>query len=176
MSSRQVRRSDSDAPETVFPSAAKTNSVLRRKILVGALAALFVIVAMPLLFRADMQLVAANGTLKCYDSAGKSEPCVARANASGPPAHGHAAKLHLSAGWMTTALYRPESWQTTAVDQSENATASAPAARRAGTPRKHLASACRRHLLPCFFSALRRGVTHFASAAAAQARPAGERL
>lgn len=176
MSDRQVRRADSDAAETAFPYAAKTNSGPRRKFLLGAFATLFVVVAVPVLFRADMQLVAANGTLKCYDRAGKSEPCVTHANASGSPSHGRAARLHLAASWMTTALYRPESWQTATLDQTENSAASAPAARRTGTPRKHLASACRRHLLPCFFSALRRGVTHFASAAAAQARPARERL
>jgi len=176
MSDRQVQRPLSDAAEIDVPSAAGTNSVSRNKILLGVLAALFVVVSVPLLFRADMQLVAANSALKCYDSAGKYEPCATRVSASASQSISRTMKVHLPAGWITTALYRPESWKTPAVDQAENFAISAPAGRRSAMPRKHLASACHRHLIPCFFSALRRGVTHFASAAAAQSRPVREHL
>jgi uncharacterized membrane protein len=176
MRDRQLRRAVSDAGKIVFLFAAKINSVPHRKMLFGALAALLVVVAVPLLFRADTQLAAANSTLKCYDSAGEYEPCGTRAGASASRLNGRTIGAHLSAGWIATALYRPESWKTAAVDQPENSATSAPAAPRSGTSRKHLASACGRRLLPCFFSALRRGVTHFASAAAAQARPAREHL
>lgn len=177
MRAQQVRRPVSDTAETVLSFAAETNSVSRRKILVRALTALFVAVAVPLLFRPDLQLAAVNGALKCYDSDGKTEPCVTQASAALSRFNGRATRLHRPATWMTTALYRPESWETNAVDQPANSTGAAPA-RRSGSPRKRLASACGRHVLPCFFSALRRGVTHFASAAAsaAQARPGRERL
>lgn len=177
MSGRQIRRPVSDTAETVPPFVAETNSVLRRKILLGAFTALFVVVAVPILFRGDMQLATTDGALKCYDSAGKIEPCVTRASAAPSRFNGRATRVHQPATWMTTALYRPESWETSAVDQPVNSAASAPAARR-GIPRKRLVSACGRHVVPCFFSALRRGVTHFASAAAtaAQARPTRERL
>lgn len=176
MRDRQVRRAVSDAAETVFLFATKINSAPRRKILLGALAALLFVVAMPLFFRADTQFAAANSTLKCYDSAGEYEPCGTHAGASPSRLNGRTIGTHLSTSWITTALYRPESWKTAAVDQPENSATNAPAARRSGTSRKHLASACGRRLLPCFFSALRRGVTHFASAAAAQARPVREHL
>jgi len=176
MRDRQLRRAVSDAGKTAFLFAAKINSVPHRKILFGALAALLAVVAVPLLFRGDMQQAAASSTLKCYDSAGEYEPCETRAGASASRVNSRTIAAHLSAGWITTALYRPESWKTAALEQPENSAANAPAARRSGTSRKHLASACGRRLLPCFFSALRRGVTHFASAAAAQARPVREHL
>jgi len=176
MSDRPVRRLVSDMSKIVFLFAVKIYSVPQRKILLGVLAALLVVVAVPLLFRADTQLATANNTLKCYDSTGESEPCGTRASASASRLNSRTIGAHLSAGWITTALYRPESWKTAAVEQPENSATNAPAARRSGTSRKRLASTCGRRLLPCFFSALRRGVTHFASAAAAQARPVREHL
>jgi len=176
MRDRQLRRAVSDAGKTAFLFAAKINSVPHHKILFGALVALLVVGAVPLLFRADTQTAAANSTLKCYDSAGEYEPCETRAGASASRLNSRTIGAHLSAGWITTALYRPESWKTAAVDQPQNSAPNAPGARRSGASRKHLASACGRRLLPCFFSALRRGVTHFASAAAAQARPVREHL
>jgi hypothetical protein len=51
--------------------------------------------------------------------------------------------------------------------------------RRSSKPEKRLAlAACRRRLIPCVFSTLRRGLTHIASVAAmiGQARPAREHL
>lgn len=176
MSDRQVRRLVSETSKNVFLFATKITSVPHRKILFGTFAALFVVAAAPVLFRADMQLDAANSTLKCYDSAGEYEPCGTRAGASPSRFNGRTIRTHLSASWITTALYPPESWKTAAVVQPENSATNAPLARRSGASRKHLASVCGRRLIPCFFSALRRGVTHFASAAAAQARPVREHL
>ena len=166
----------SDMSKIVLLFAVKINSGPQRKILLGVLAAFLVVVAVPLLFRADTQLATANNTLKCYDSAGEYEPCGTHANASASRLNGRTIGAHPSASWITTALYRPESWKTAAVEQPENSATNAPAARRSATSRKRLAPACGRRLLPCFFSALRRGVTHFASAAAAQARPIREHL
>ena len=58
--------------------------------------------------------------------------------------------------------------------QPANWTTSAPAARPGSVPaRRHAAARCRRHSLTCFFTALRRGVTHFASVAATMGRPPG---
>lgn len=154
----------------------------------GAFASLLAVVAVPILFRADMQSAAANRALNCYDSAGNHEPCVTRANTSPSQFSGRTTGAHQPAGWTTTALYQQAIWPTNAVDQSvnwtisavdqpANRTTSAPPARRSSTPGRRSAT-CGRHLIPCFFSALRRGVTHIASVAATvgQARPAREHL
>ena len=152
----------------------------------GAFASLLVVVAVPILFRADMQSVAANRTLNCYDSAGNYEPCVTRANASPSQFIGRTTGAHQPASWTTTALYQQAIWRTNAVDQPANwnavdqpanRTTSAPPARRSSTPGKRLAT-CGRRLMPCLFSALRRGLTHVASIAATvgQARSAREHL
>jgi len=143
----------------------------------GAFASLLAVVAVPILFRADMQSAAANRTLNCYDSGGNYEPCVTRASASPSQFNGRTTGAHQPANWTTTALYQQTIWPTNAVDQPVNWTTSAPPARRSSTPGKRPAT-CGRHLIPCFFSALRRGVTHIASVAATvgQARPAREHL
>ena len=84
MSDRRVRRPVSDAAETVISFAINaTNSVPHSKILLlGAFAALLVVVAVPILSRADMP---PNRTLKCYDSAGQYQPCVARLSRADMP-------------------------------------------------------------------------------------------
>jgi hypothetical protein len=191
MRGRRVRRAVSDVAETVIPFAAGArNSVLHGKaLLFGVFAALPAVVAAASLFRADMPPVAANSTLKCYDSAGNYEPCVTRASAPASRLNGRTTRPPQIASWTRAALYQqaswatgtrdqPESWATTALDQPANST-SASAARRSATPGKRSASVvCRRRLIPCFFSALRRGFTHIVSVAAAvgQGRPAREHL
>jgi hypothetical protein len=181
MGARRVRSAVSDIREAVIAFAAKaTNSVPHGKILfLAALAALFVAAAVPILSRANMSSAPVSSTLKCYDKVGNYEPCAARASASVSRLDGQAAESHRLPSWITTALYQEANSAAPADDQPENGTANAPAARRNATPRKHIASAaCRRHLIPCFFSALRKGVTHIASAAAnlGQPRPAREHL
>lgn len=154
----------------------------------GAFASLLAVVALSILFRADKQSAAANRTLNCYDSAGNYEPCVMRASASPSQFTGRTNGVHQPASWTTTALYQQAIWPTSAVNQSvnwtisavdqpANGTTSAPPARRSGTPGKRPAT-CGRHLIPCFFSALRRGVTRIASVAATvgQTRPGREHL
>jgi hypothetical protein len=190
MSGRRARRLILDSAETVIAFAADaTNSIANRKLLfLGALAPL--VVAIPILFRADVPSVAAKGTLSCYDSAGNYEPCVAEASAAPSQFDGRTTEVHQPASWTrtalfqqaiwsTTALYQQGNWPTTVVDQPVSSIASAPVARRGSTSGKSLASAvCRRRFIPCFFSALRRKLTHLASVAAGagQARPAKEHL
>jgi hypothetical protein len=187
MSVRRVRRPVSVAAETVIPVGANaTNSVPRKRILfVGAFAALLVVaalvvvVAFPVMSRTD---VPPNSTLKCYDNEGKYQPCLAAASASPSRLTGRTtAEL---ASWTTTALYQVALYQgddhlvNWVDDPPANSTTSAQAAQR-GTSGKHSASArCGRHLLPCFFSAVARGLTHMASVAGTvgQARPARARL
>lgn len=182
MSSRRVRRRVAAVAETVMAFATKaTRSVAPHKILIlAALAALLPVAAVPtLLYRADRTSVAANSTLKCYDSVGNYEPCAARARASAARLDGRTTGSDQPPSWITTALYQEANWPANAVDQPANWTTGVPAARHASAPRKRRALAgCRRHLIPCFFSALRKGVTHIASAAAnlGQARPAREHL
>jgi hypothetical protein len=175
MSGRQVRRPVSDTAKPIVPLAANaTNSVPHSKILfLGAFAPLVVVVAVPILFRVDMPSVAVN----CYDSAGNYEPCVTRASASPSQFNGRTTEAHQPTSWTTTALYQQAIWPTPIVDQLSNWTTSAPAARRSSTRGKRPAT-CGRRLMPCFFSALRRGLTHIASVAATvgQARPAREHL
>ena len=226
-----------DSAETVLRFAANaTIAVWRSKaLLLGALAALLVLAAIPILSRADIPSAAANGaltcydsigmpilcrgdkllvaagrTLKCYGSTGNYQPCVARANLS--PSRTIA--VHQSTVGLTTAPYQEASTAATtpyeeasapsqqasgataapsrqptrvtvapdqqasatppAIVQPANWTTSAPVARPGSVPAKRRAAArCRRHSLTCFFTALRRGVTHFASVAATMGRPPG---
>ena len=174
MTGRPVRRPGSDPAEPVTPPPAHApHSVLQSKILpLGAFAALLTVAAVLILL---MPSGAGNSTLKCYDSAGNYEPCVTRARTAPARSDGLTAQVHRPPSWIKAALYAPSSekpiWETPADDQPINATTSAPgnsiasvpAARRTG--KRHLASACGRRLMPCFFSAVRRGITHLASAA-----------
>ncbi|HZR59863.1 MAG TPA: hypothetical protein VFA80_02745 [Xanthobacteraceae bacterium] len=186
MTDRPVWRPGSDPAEPVTPPPAHaTHSVLHSKILpLGAFAALLTVAAVLILL---MPSGAGNSTLKCYDRAGNYEPCVTRASASPSRSHNRTAQV-ARPGWIKAALYEPSwekpIWQTPAVDQPNNATAGEPANSAASIPvarhtsRKHLASACSRHLMPCFFSAVRRGFTHLASTAGAMgpSRSAREHL
>src|SRR5262249_56391054 len=64
------------AAKALIPLAAKATSL---KIpFLGVLPTLLVVVAAPILFRANMPSVAANSTLKCYDGGGNYEPCATR--------------------------------------------------------------------------------------------------
>ena len=180
MSGRRARRPVLDTAESVIQFAANAaNSIPRSKILLlGTFAALPVIVAVPMLFQADMPPAAADSTLKCYDNAGNYQPCLTRASAAPSRFDGRTTWTIRPPTWTTTALYQEASWATTAVDQPVNST-SAPVARRSGKSGKRLAlAACGRHLIPCVFSTLRRGLTHIASVAAimGRARPAREHL
>jgi hypothetical protein len=185
MTARPVRRPGSDPAQPVAaPPAHTPHSALHSKILpLGAFAALLTAAAVLILL---MPSGAGNSTLKCYDRAGNDEPCVTRANTAAARPDGATARVHRPPGWIKAALYEPSwekpIWETP--DQPVNATAGAPAnsiasvpaARRAG--KRRLASACGRHLMPCFFSAVRRGITHLASTAGAMgpARSAREHL
>src|SRR5580704_13418250 len=174
------QRPISGTAETVIPFAPNaTHSVRNSKILLlVTFAALLVLVAVPILFRADMPLVTASSTLKCYDSVGNHEPCSMRASASSPRFNGRtidphqppgwtAAALYQPASWTTTTVHQPASWTTTALHQPANGTTTAPAAGRSSTPGRSAGLAtCRQRLIPCFFSTLRRRLTHIASVAA----------
>jgi hypothetical protein len=180
MTSKRVRRLISNAAETVIRFAVQAiNSVRLSKILLlAALVALLLVAAVPLLFRVGAQPVAASSTLKCYDNAGNAEPCLAQAKASAPRSAGRTTEAHQPASWATIALYRQESWVTSALAQPASWTVSEPpVARRSTTSaRRPASSVCRHRFIACFFSALRRGVTHMASVAATvgRARPATE--
>lgn len=156
--------------------------LLHSKVLLfGALAALLPVGAVAIFSGNDMPPMTANGTLKCYGSAGNYEPCVTSASASPSQLNGRIEAADAPASWTTTTLYQQARWATTtaAADEPVNREASPAASQRSNTPAKHSAStACRRKLIPCFFSALRRGLTHIASAAAnlGQARPPREHL
>jgi hypothetical protein len=181
MGSRRVRHLVSNTVGTVTLFVANaTNLVPHRKILL-AFAAVVVIASVPMLFRADVPSVAANSTLKCYDSAWKYEPCAARASVSPSRFADRTIGVQLPASLTVTALNEEERWTTPAADppadskvsapaainQPENSKVDPPAARRVGPPRKRLASAgCGRRPIGCFFSALRRKVTHLAAVAA----------
>jgi hypothetical protein len=211
MSGRRVRQTVLDAAETIVSFAVSaTKSLLRSKILLsGAFAVLLLLVAIPILFEADMPPVAADGTLKCYDGAGNHEPCVARATTPPSRSNGPTTAAVRPPSWMTTALFQQSSWAATAgdqqaswatsegdrqaslatseddrqeslttaeADQPANST-SAPAARRSVKwGRRQAMAACRRHLIPCFFSTLRKGLTRIAYVAASMARPPREHL
>lgn len=186
--SRRVRSPVSDPAKPSYPFAATAAKLVpHSKLVLGVFAPLLVVVAVPILFRADMPSVATNSTLNCYDSAGNYEACVTPAGASPSQFNDRTTGAQQLASWTTTALYQqaiwptttvdqPANWKTSAIDQSTNLITSAPAARRS-TPGKRSAI-CARRLIPCFFSALRRGLTHIASVAATagQARPAKEHL
>jgi hypothetical protein len=181
-------------------AASTTKLVPRGKIVLsGAFAASVFVVAVPMLFEAGAPPVAADGTLRCYDGAGNHQACVTRASA--PPARLNrpaigalrppswtTTALFQQSTWTTAALDPPSSWATPAVDQQPVATTAAvdqpenstsvPIARRGRWGKHSAAAACKRHLIPCFFSTLRKGLTHIASAAAnlARVRPAREHL
>jgi hypothetical protein len=237
MSGQRVRLAVLESAETAIRFAANATSAIwhSKFLLLGALAALLVLAAVPILSRADMPSVAANGTLTCYDSAGmpilcrgdrlpvaanralkcnsgagNSQPCLTRASASPSraitahqPADGPTTAPFQQASSTPTAPYQqasdpyqqasetaPAPYQQptpvtaapdqqtgstpAAVVQPANWTTGAPAARRSISLAKRRPSArCRRHSLTCFFSALRRGVTHMASVAANMGRPPG---
>jgi hypothetical protein len=96
MSDRRVRRPVSDAAETVMSFATNaTNSDPHSKfrllgtvaalLFLGTFAALLAVIAVPMLSRADMPPVPANRTLKCYDSAGRYQPCAMRLSRADMP-------------------------------------------------------------------------------------------
>ena len=176
----EVRRYFSAAKTAIgFTAEAASFRLHRKFLLLGAFVALLAVAASPLLSRKNMPVVAANGTLKCYGSAGNYEPCVTPLNASRWRLNGGPTPADQPASWTTTTLYQQARWATAAADEPANWETSPPASQRSNTPAKHSASvACRRKLIPCFFSALRRGLTHIASAAAnlGQARPGREHL
>jgi hypothetical protein len=185
MRNGRVRRLVSDAAGTAiaFTANAAKSVQYGKVLLLAALTALVVVVAVPIFIRADMPSMGANDTLKCYDRAGNYQPCPARASASLSRSNGPPAGTYQPASWATVALYQRESSPTIAVALSErespppiaaeqpaSAKANAPATKRSITLRRRTASAnCGRHLIPCVFSALRRGVTHLASVAATEA-------
>lgn len=126
-----------------------------------------------MLCRSSMPLPTANSTLKCYDSAGRYESCATLASAplsevSDPIGNDQPETV------TTTASYREPSPTFAPANQLANWAASAPTALPASAPEKRRAAvACGRRLIPCFFSVLRRGVTHVALVASRHgARPA----
>jgi hypothetical protein len=180
MGGRRARFPVSDTAATVVRFAAgAANSVPHSKILLsGAFAALLVVAAVPILFRVDMPPVAASSPLKCYDSAGKYEPCLTQAGTSSPRSNDRTTEAHQPASWTITALYQQASLATTESDQPANWATSAPAAaQHSGAPGKRPAL-CGQRFIPCLFSTLRRGLTRIASAAAnvGRARPARDHL
>jgi hypothetical protein len=191
MSTRRVTCLVSNTVEIVIRFVANATSLaLHRKILLAS-AATVAIASVPMLFRTDAPSVAANSTLKCYDRTWKYEPCTARASVSRSRLADRTIGIQQPASWTTTALNEEERWTTPAaapaadsktsapatIDQPENWKTGAPAAPHI-TPRKRSASTgCGRRLIGCFFSALRRRVTHLASVAATESgsRSARER-
>ena len=171
--------------ETLIPLAAWMTS--GRYFKIGAFATLLAVLAVPALYPADMRSVAANSTLKCYDSAGNYEPCATEGYASRSQLNGRTIGAYQPPSWTTIALYQQAVlptmavdqtaiWPTTAIDEPANWTTGA-TLRRSGALGKRPASAtCGRRLVPCLFSALRRGLTHIASVAVGQVRPAREHL
>jgi len=199
--STRGRRPVSSPAEAGIPAAANaSHPVTRSKIVpVGVFAALFVVAAfavvaaLPINPEANVSPEQANSTLKCYDSDGRNHPCLAHASAS------ESGSAHRTAGrlpsWTMTALYQvdehPENWPASAHASAQanapagalasaqaGGQASAPAAQRLAAGRHFASARCGRHLLPCFFSAVQRGLTHIASLAAAVGRtqPAREHL
>lgn len=180
MGTRRVRRRVCDMAAAVIGFAAKAKSLRHRKILLlGTLAALLIVAAVPILSFANLPKGAATSTLKCYDAVGNYESCATRTSASASQPDGRTTGPHRLPGWIATALYQEATSAAGAVEPPANGTTSAAVVRHTSALRKHIASAaCRRRVIPCFFSALRRGVTHIASAAAnlSQARPGREHL
>ena len=174
MSDRAVMRLATDPAATVIPSPAPaTHSVLHSKILpLGAFAALLAVAASLILL---MPSGAGNSALKCYDRAGNAEPCGTHASTAPARFDSRTAQVRRPLGWIASALYQPAAekpaWEMAALDPPVNSATNAPANSAANAPaarhsgRKHLASVCGRRLMPCFFSAVRRGITHLASAA-----------
>ena len=181
MGDQGVRCSVSGTAETIIPLAADAagpvpHSNTRR---LAGFAALFLFVAVPI----DMPSVAENSTLKCYDGFGHPEPCVTETSAAPSRPTVRIAAAFQQANWTATAPAQPSqpaqplqqaSLVTSAADQPASSTTSAPAVQR----KRSAAAACRRNLLPCLFSNLRKKITHIASAvvAAGQARPPREHL
>jgi hypothetical protein len=190
MSRRRVRRLLSDAAEGAVPFVAKAiQAASPGKIApVGAFAGLLAVLAIALLYQADIPSVAADSTLKCYDSFGKVAPCTTQARVSASRFDTQETRFDGPAEWATTALYQQASLPKAAVDQQVslpasagdqlfNRATSALAVQRSALPRRRPGLAtCERHLIPCFFSALRKGVTHLAAVAAKHARPKRNRL
>jgi len=99
------------------------------------------------------------------------------APAPSQPASWTATVPYQPTNWAATAPSQQANWTTVAVDQPANAATTAPAAPRSAASAKRLAAAaCRRRLIPCLFSSLRKKLTHIASAVAlaGQPRPAKE--
>ncbi len=176
--SMRARRPVSSPAETSVPAVVDApNPAPRSKIArLGTFAALFVVAALaavaalPINPQADV-----HSTLQCYDSAGKNHPCLAHTNGS-PSGATRQTAAHLP-GWIVTALYQvddhPGYWTASATSAATASAASAPTVTaQRSMAGKHLAAArCGRHLIPCFFSAVGRGLTHIASLAAAVGRP-----
>jgi hypothetical protein len=178
---RSKARRHLSGAKTVIGFAAGAASFFQRPkiLLLAAVVALFAVAAIPLLAPKNTPVVAANGTLKCYGSAGNYEPCVMAATASSSPLRGRSGPPDQLASWTVTTLYQQARWSTAAADEPVNWETSPPAAARSNVQARHASSpACPRKLIPCFFSALRKGLTQIASAAAnlGQARPAREHL
>jgi hypothetical protein len=190
MSRWRARRPISDTADILIPFAANaTNWIPQSKILLlGVLPALLAVVAVPMLFGSPF---AANSTLKCYDSAKNNEPCLMRASVSPERFNDRTTETPQPPSWTTSALYQQEVWVTSTVEQPASWTTSAAVAQRSSTPEKgstlekgstpekgRASATCGHRLIPCFFSALGRRLTHIASAAAnlGRGRPARERL
>lgn len=200
MNALRVWRPISDTAVIVIRFAANAINCFRHDkiLLFGAFAALLAVVAVPtFLLQVDIRPVAASSTLKCYDSAGNDEPCGVQASASAPQSNGQTSEAHRPAIRTTIGLYQQESWVISALAQPASWTTSAPATnepaasepatnepatnepatrRSSASARRQASAACGRHVIPCVFSALRRGVTHLAyvAANASRARPARE--
>ena len=200
MSGRRLRDPASDTAAPVVASAVQaTHSLPSKKTLrfgaSAALAALVVAISAVTFFRADMPSVAADSTLKCLDRFGHYEPCVAQA--SPPPSRPNeptagtqrpassttaSAPTPPKASWAATALYKPTSWTATTATQQTSWTtaaaeppadsaATAPTDPRATTPPKRATASCRRRAVACFFTALKKKLTHIATAVAAAGQP-----
>jgi hypothetical protein len=174
MGGRRGGRAVSDKAETVTPFSARARkSSLDRKLLRwGAFAGLLVVAAVPIFFQADAPSVAANDTVKCHDRFGNDEPCVTQGSAAATRSTARTTGTSQPAAWIATAPYQPTTWTTTALDPPAGWTTSPPAAQPNATPHKRAAlGKCRRGLVSCFFSSVRKGVAHIATAVAAAGQP-----
>lgn len=195
MSVQRVSRPVSVAVEAVIPAKAQAKSpVFRGKIsLFGAFAAVAAVAAFVLV--AALPAKQANSTLKCYDSSGNGHPCLTLAASSPsqptatsfqsqPPATSSQSQPPAisSQSQPTRRTAELASWTTAPLDQvgdhRGNWTASTPTLRHSVTGKRLAPSRCGRRLLPCFFSAVEKGVRHIALVAAAmgRTRPQRERL